>query len=61
MVLGVAVAVIFAFMAISFITTLNQFVRTSFYTLAYMWAEDRLEHGSPTMAAPTQFKNAFGI
>jgi hypothetical protein len=61
MLLGVAVAVVFAFMAISFVNTINQFVRTSFYTLAYAWAEERLEHGSPTVAAPTPLKNAFGV
>jgi Family of unknown function (DUF6159) len=59
--LAIAVAVVFAFMAISFVTTINQFVRISFYTLAYAWAEERLEHGSPTAAAPIQLKNAFGV
>lgn len=59
--LGIAVAVVFAFVAISLVTTLNQFVRTSFYTLAYAWAEERLEHGTPTVEAPTPLKNAFGI
>ena len=59
--LGIAVAVVFAFVAISFVNTLNQFVRTSFYTLAYAWAEERMEHGTPTVEAPTPFKNAFGI
>lgn len=54
-------AVVFAFMAISFVNTLNQFVRTSFYTLAYACAEEKLEHGKPTIAAPAPFKNAFGV
>lgn len=60
-ILGVAVAVVFAFTAISFVSTINQFVRTSFYTLVYAWAEERLEHGGPTIMAPAPLKNAFGI
>jgi hypothetical protein len=59
--LGAAVAVVFAFMAISFVSTLNMFVRTSFYTLAYAWAEERLEHGSASVVAPAPLKNAFGV
>ncbi len=58
---GIAVAVIFAFMAISLVTTLNQFIRTSFYTLIYVWAEEHLEQGGPTAIAPKPLKNAFGI
>jgi hypothetical protein len=60
-ILGIAVAVVFAFTAISLITTLNQFVRISFYTLTYAWAEERLEHGGQTMVPPTPLKNAFGV
>ncbi len=60
-IVAIAVAVVFAFMAISLVTTLNQFIRTSFYTLIYAWAEERLEHGGPAVTAPTPLKNAFGI
>jgi len=59
--LGIAVAVVFAFTAISLVNTLNQFVRTSYYTLIYAWAEERLEHGESTVMAPAPLKNAFGI
>jgi hypothetical protein len=59
--LGIAVAVVFAFTAISFVSTINQFVRISYYTLIYAWAEERLEHGGPSVAAPAPLKNAFGI
>lgn len=58
---GIAVAVVFAFTAISFVITINQFVRTSYYTLIYAWAEERLEHGGPAVTAPAPLKNAFGI
>jgi hypothetical protein len=61
LILGIAVAVVFAFTGISLITTLNQFVRISFYTLTYAWAEERLEHGSQTMVPPTPLTNAFGV
>ncbi len=60
-VLGIAVAVIFAFTAISFVSTINQFVRISYYTLIYAWVEERLEHSGPAVAAPAPLKNAFGI
>ncbi len=61
-VVGIAVAVVFAFTAISLVSTLDQFVRISYYTLIYAWAEERLEHGEPTtVAAPAPLKNAFGI
>jgi hypothetical protein len=59
--LGIAVAVVFAFTAITIVSTLNQFVRISYYTLIYAWAEERLEHGGPATVAPAPLKNAFGI
>lgn len=58
--LAIAVAVIFAFMAISLVTTINQFVRVSFYTMAYAWAEEHIEHGAAGAAA-APLKKPFGI
>ncbi len=60
--LALAVAVIFAFTAISLVSTINMFIRISYYTLIYTWAEERLEHGPETpVHAPTPLQNAFGI
>ncbi len=60
--LALAAAVIFAFTAISFVSTINIFIRISYYTLIYTWAEERLEHGPEApVHAPTPLQNAFGI
>ncbi|MCD1296128.1 hypothetical protein CUJ83_14085 [Methanocella sp. CWC-04] len=41
-----------AFTGISLISTLNQFVKTSYYTLLYLWAVEGIEHGvAPEIAA----------
>lgn len=59
---AIAAAVFFAFTAISVVSTLNLFVKTSYYTLVYAWAEDRIEHGSTyTIQAPAPLRNAFGM
>lgn len=61
-VLALALAVIFAFTAISLVSTINMFIRISYYTLIYAWAEERLEHGPETpVHAPAPLQNAFGI
>lgn len=60
--LALAVALIFAFTAISLVSTINMFIRISYYTLIYTWAEERLEHGpETTVHAPTPLQNVFGI
>jgi len=60
--LALAVAVIFAFTALSLVSTINIFIRISYYTLIYAWAEERLEHGPETpVHAPAPLQNAFGI
>jgi hypothetical protein len=60
--LALAVAVVFAFTAISLVSTINLFIRISYYTLIYTWAEDSREHGPETpVNAPAPLQNAFGI
>jgi hypothetical protein len=60
--LALAVAVVFAFTAISLVSTINMFIRTSYYTLIYTWAEERIEHGPEApVQAPAPLQNAFGV
>lgn len=61
MLLGIGVAAIVIFTGISFITTLNQFVMTSYYTLLYVWIVEGIEHGAGSTSAPEPIKAAFGV
>ncbi|OPY25868.1 MAG: hypothetical protein A4E28_02895 [Methanocella sp. PtaU1.Bin125] len=58
--LGLAIPV--AFVLISLVSTLNLFIRTSYYTLVYLWAEERTMHGQEgPVAAPAPIQHAFNI
>lgn len=58
--LGLAVPV--AFVLISLVSTLNLFIRTSYYTLVYIWAEERTMHGQEgPVAAPAPIQHAFNV
>jgi len=60
--LGIAIPVVFV--GISITSTLNLFIRTSYYTMLYVWAEERVAQSTPGEAisvTPTPLHNAFGI
>jgi hypothetical protein len=62
--LALAVAVPVAFVGISLVSTLNLFIRTSYYTMLYVWAEERSTQdttGGASQATPAPLHNAFGI
>jgi hypothetical protein len=46
--MAIGVGVVVAIFGILLISTLNLFVRTSYYTLLYLWAVEGIEHGSIT-------------
>jgi hypothetical protein len=61
-ILALAVALVFAFTAISLVSTINMFIRTSYYTLIYTWAEERIEHGpGAPVQAPAPLQNVFSV
>jgi hypothetical protein len=58
--LGMALPV--AFVMISLVSTLNLFIRTSYYTLVYIWAEESTMHGQQSpVAAPAPIQHAFNV
>ena len=62
--LALAIAVPVAFVGISLVSTLNLFIRTSYYTMLYVWAEERnvqSSTGGAAQAVPAPLHNAFGI
>ncbi len=60
---AVALAVLLAFSGIALATTLTTFIRISYYTQVYIWAEDHIMHGQDgsNVAAPASIRNAFNI
>ncbi|CAJ37276.1 DUF6159 family protein [Methanocella arvoryzae] len=61
---AIAIAVPVAFVCISLVSTLNLFIRTSYYTMLYVWAEERSVQGPDdgvAQAVPAPLHNAFGI
>jgi hypothetical protein len=60
---SLAVAIPVAFVFISLTATITQFIRTSYYTMVYIWAEEHMMHGQNgnTVAAPQAIQNAFGV
>jgi hypothetical protein len=58
--LGLALPV--AFMLISLVSTLNLFIRTSYYTLVYIWAEESMTHSQQgPVVAPAPIQHAFNV
>lgn len=60
-IMAIAVALPVLFVCLSFISMINLFIRTSYYTMVYIWAEENLVHGQEgPIAAPAPILNSFG-
>jgi hypothetical protein len=60
---AVVMAVLLAFVGIALATTITTFIRISYYTQVYVWAEDHMIHGQDgrIVAPPVGIRNAFNI